>query len=287
MSTTTPPDRRDPLVPSVHEGRTRAPNIAWSGVTLAVSLVALVALIVYSQSTKAGQRHDQAAMDTIDADGDTVRELLSWLGYISIGTTAVALVVCIALAVVRHRYAAAVAAAGMVAGANITTQFLKRTVIDRSDFGYLSVPSIPSGHTTVVISLVLAALLISPHGTRFAITFLGSIVATLAGASTVVAGWHRPADVLAALLVSLAWGALAVLVLSVRRAGMPPAGGSAHTFLSLIGAAAAGALLVFVGVRPDNGWTGFGDAALMLGCLGVATAVTVGWFARMSASHSV
>lgn len=286
MSTTTPPYRRDPLVPSVHEGHGRAPNIAWSAVTLAASTVALVALIVYSQSTESGQRRDQAAMDTIDADTDTVRELLSWLGYISIGTTAVALIVCIALALVRRRYAAALGAAALVAGANVTTQFLKRVVIERSDFGYLSVPSLPSGHTTVVISIVLAALLIAPRGTRFAITFIGSILATLVGASTVVAGWHRPADVLAALLVSLGWGALVVLVLSVRRAGMPPAGGSAHTFLSLVGAAAAGALLVFIGVRPEDGWTGFGDAAVMLGCLGVATALTVGLFARLSASHS-
>lgn len=286
MSTTTPPDRSASLMPSAPQEPTRVPNIAWSAVTFVAATAALVALVVYSQSTAAGQRRDQEAMETIDADTETLGELLSWLGYISIGTTAVALVICIALALVRKRYAAAVGAALLVAGANLTTQFLKRVVIERSDFGYLNVPSLPSGHTTVVISVVLAALLIAPHGTRFAITFFGSILATLAGASTVVAGWHRPADVLAALLVSLAWGALVVLALSVRRAGLPAGGGSVHAFVSLVGAGAAGALLVFVGVRPNDGWTGFGDAAVMLGCLGFATAFTVGVFARLSASHS-
>lgn len=286
MSTTTPPYRRDPLAPRVPDGAARTLNIVWSSVTVLASVAAFVALVVYSQSTESGQQRDQAAMEAIDADTDTVRELLSWLGYVSIGSTAIALVVCIAMALVRRRYAAAVGAATIVAGANITTQVLKRVVIEREDFGYLSVPSLPSGHTTVVVSVVLAALLIAPHGARFAITFFGSILATLVGASTVVAGWHRPADVLAALLVALAWGALVALALSIRRDGVRPAGTSTHSLLSLVGAAAAGALLVFIGVRPNDGWTGMVDATLMLGCLGIASAVTVGVFARLSACHS-
>ena len=265
----------------------RTVNVVWSSVTLVGSVLALIALIIYSQSTESGQRRDQAAMEAIDADTGTVRELLSWLGYVSIGSTAIALVICIALALVRHRYAAAVGAATLVAGANITTQVLKRLVIERADFGYLSVPSLPSGHTTVVISIVLAALLIAPHGTRFAISFIGSILATLVGASTVVAGWHRPADILAALLVALAWGGLVALGLSLRRDGESFGGASAHSLLSLVGAVAAGTLLVFLGVRPNDGWTGVLDAALMLGCLGIATAVTVGVFARLSSCHSV
>ena len=287
MSTTTPPYRKDPPTPRVSDGGARTTNIVWSSVTLVASAVSFVLLVRYSQATENGQRHDQAAMETIDADTGTVRELLSWLGYVSIGSTAVALVVCIALAVLRHRYAAAIGAGVLVAGANITTQLLKRLVIEREDYGYLDVPSLPSGHTTVVISIVLAALLIAPHGTRFAISFVGSILATVVGASTVVAGWHRPSDVLAALLVALAWGALITLVLSVRRGGARPAGTSAHSLLSLVGATAAGALLVVIGVRPNDGWTGTADAALMLGCLGIATAVTVGVFARLSACHSV
>ncbi|MGH3357248.1 MAG: hypothetical protein ACRDO7_00500, partial [Nocardioidaceae bacterium] len=103
MSTTTPPYRQEPLAPQARPGR--IPNIVWSVLTLAASAAALVALIVYSQSTEAGQRRDQAAMDTIDANQDAVREMLSWLGYISIGTTALALIVCIALALLRKRYA--------------------------------------------------------------------------------------------------------------------------------------------------------------------------------------
>lgn len=285
MSTTTPPNRTDPPARVRHVG-VRTMNIIWSAVTLVASIIALVGLIIYSQSTESGQRYDQAAMDAIDADTSTVRELLSWLGYVSIGSTAIVLLGCIGLALVRRRYAAAVGAVAIVAGANVTTQVLKRLVIDRADFGYLSVPSLPSGHTTVVVSLALAALLITPHATRFAITFVGSILTTLVGASTIVAGWHRPADVLAALLVTLAWGALVTLGLSIRRAGVYQAGASTHSLLSLIGAAAAGALLMFAGVRPDDGWTGLADAALMLGALGVASAVTVGVFARLSACHS-
>lgn len=273
-------------MPPRQAGPRRAYNIVWSVLTLLASIGSLVVLVRYTQSTEAGQARDQAAMDTIDADTETVRGMLSWLGYISIGTTALALVFCIGLALLRRRFAVAAGAAIIVAGANVTTQLVKRVFVERADFGYLSVPSLPSGHTTVVVSIVLAAMLIAPHGLRLAISLFGSILVTLAGASTVVAGWHRPADVFAALLVSLAWGALVVLVLSIRQAGSATAGTSTHTVLSLFGAAAAGVLLVFAGVRPEDGWGGLGDATVVLGSMGFASAGTVGLFARLSAPHS-
>ena len=82
----------------------------------------------------------------------------------------------------------------------------------------------------------------------------------LTGASTVVAGWHRPADIVAALAVCLAWTAVGAMF-----AGKPHRPASGVGPGSLVGAAAALVVLVAIGVRPAYGWSGFGEATVVLG----------------------
>ena len=96
---------------------------------------------------------------------------------------------------------------------NVTTQLLKHAVLTRPDFGLGTLNSLPSGHTTVVASAVGASLLVAPRLWRPVIAVLGGFATTLTGASTIVAGWHRPSDVIAALAVSLIWTAGVALVL--------------------------------------------------------------------------
>ncbi|MFI5429695.1 hypothetical protein [Aeromicrobium sp. UC242_57] len=93
---------------------------------------------------------------------------------------------------------------------------------------------------------------------------------TLTGASTVVAGWHRPSDVVAALAVSLVWTAAVAFFLSGP--ALPVA---SNAFAALVGCGAALAFLVLIGVRPVTGWDGFTDAALVLGAVSAATAAFV------------
>jgi len=225
-------------------------------------------------------------MEAVYARADVREQVLSLLGYVSIGTTALALIVCVGLALVRRRYAAAVAAITVVAAANVTTQLLKDQVFVRPDFGNLTINSLPSGHTTVVASVTLAALLIAPMSARAFVAILGSFTVTLTGASTIVAGWHRPSDVFAGLAISLAWGSLVVLVLGIRRPGRLPRAQWWPTVWSFVGAIGAGALLVLIGVRPVQGWQGLLDAAVVLGSIGVVSAAVVGVFARLSSVHA-
>lgn len=282
-----------PVEPRLDPGAQRPPRtgraalIAWCVLVLASCAGVVVATVRSLLLTRDGQDLDQRAMEAVYARRDTVEQVLSLLGYISIGSAALVLTVCVVLALARRRVAEAAAAVVLVAGANLSTQLLKRVVLDRPDFGHLALNSLPSGHTTVVSSLVLAALLVAGTAIRPLISILGSFAITFTGASTLVAGWHRPSDVVAALAVSLGWGALVVLALVVRRPGRFTGAPLVQTLASFVGAAAAGILLVVIGVRPDQGWSGAVDAALVLSVLGIASATTVGVFARLSSVHTV
>lgn len=267
--------------------RPRASRAVAVAVPLAVAAacaVALAELARWALSSRAGQRLDQSSMEAVYGGSIAQRRLLDLLGNVSIGSAGVVLAVFVVLALLRRRYAAALGAVVLVGGANVTTQVLKRLLV-REDFGNLTIVSLPSGHTTVAISLALAALLVVPRGLRLLTCLGGTMLAVVTGAGTVVAQWHRPADVVAAALVALAWGGLVAGVLSWGRPRRLRWGGLPELVASLLGAAAAGAVLLVAGVRPAGGWSGVQDAALTLTVMGGAVVVAVTIYARLSEPH--
>jgi membrane-associated phospholipid phosphatase len=247
--------------------RDTAMPAAAAAVAATVTLVALVQVAVRSAQ---GQRWDESAMATVVAGRDARLTLLSVLGYVSIGAIVVVTAGCVLVALLRGKARLALAATIVIGGANITTQLLKHTVLDRPDFGLGVLNSLPSGHTTVVASAVGAALLVAPAGVRLLVAAGGGFVTTLTGASTIVAGWHRPADVVAALAVSLIWtGVVAALIHGPRH----PVHGTVVSVV--LGCTAALVVLVAVGVRPAYGWVGFTQASLVLGAVAAVTAAFV------------
>lgn len=251
-----------------------------------LSLVGLLWLGDRSQQTRLGQALDQAGMDVVVGDEAATRRLVGFLGDVSLGSVALAVALLVGVALVRHRWAAAAAAAVLVAGANVTTQVIK-AVLDRSDYGYLTVPSYPSGHTTVVVSLTLAALLVVPARARTTVTLVGSAAITVTAAATLVGGWHRPADVVGAMLVCLAWGTAVVAAWSIARGGMPRTRPAGHRVFAISGVVLAVAALLAIGVRPDGGWSGFLDAGVVLAGIALVSSLTVTTFAQLSAPMAV
>ncbi|MGV9827374.1 MULTISPECIES: phosphatase PAP2 family protein [unclassified Gordonia (in: high G+C Gram-positive bacteria)] len=237
--------------------------------TLVASCAALAALAWFALHTGVGQRADQRAMLAVDGTAEGQRSVLQLLGYVS-GAAVALVLVCAGIAMARGKVRLGVAAVIVMGGAALTTQILKHFLIERSDLAdgvAASNNSFPSGHTTVAAAGLGALLLVSPRRLRLVVVPVGAFAVTLIAAATMVAGWHRASDVIAAILVALAWTALAALV----------AGGQYHgvrgvTALALVGTAAAIGLLVYLGVRPTYGWSGITDAALVLGAVGVATA---------------
>lgn len=238
--------------------------------TLLGAAATLAIVIRIALQSARGQRWDDWSMSTVVAGRDARLALLSLLGYVSIGAIATVTVGCVVVALLRGRIDLAIGGVVVIAGADITTQFLKHGLLERPDLGFGTLNSLPSGHTTVVASAVGAALLVAPATLRPAVALIGGFATTLTGASTVVAGWHRPGDVVAALAVSLIWTAGVAAALRGTRQRM---GGA--LIAAVTGCAGGLVFLVVIGVRPAYGWVGFTQAALVLGAVTVVTAVFV------------
>lgn len=167
--------------------------------------------------TTTGQFADESAWREAEVTASGAQ--LPFLGFldtlpaISIVIAAVAILV---IALARRRYAAAVIAVGVIGASNLTTQILKNLVFDRPDRGVVTLAfnSLPSGHTTLAASAAAAVfIVVTPRWRPFAAA-VGGAYSVLAGAATFLNLWHRPADVVAALLVVGFWtliGGLAVM----------------------------------------------------------------------------
>jgi len=147
------------------------------------------------------------------------------LNAISIVSLSAATVVIGFIALIRRRVALAFGAVLLIGGANVTTQVLK-ALIYRPDLGVdveraAAGNSLPSGHTTIAASVAVAFVLVLPPRARGVGALLAALFAALAGVATLSAGWHRPSDAVAALLIVGGWAAVAGLfiVLAQRRHG--------------------------------------------------------------------
>lgn len=143
------------------------------------------------------------------------------LNAVSVLSVLTAIVAIVFIALVRGRVSQAVVATLMIIGANVTTQLLK-SAISRPDFGVdperaVAGNSLPSGHTTVTASVAVALVLVLPAAVRAVAALAGAAVTALVGVATVSADWHRPSDVVAALLLVGAWAAVAGATLALLR----------------------------------------------------------------------
>jgi membrane-associated phospholipid phosphatase len=78
--------------------------------------------------------------------------------------------------------------------------------------------SLPSGHVTLVASLGVALVLVAPRLLAPFAVLAALAVTALAGVATMLAGWHRPSDVVAALGVVAATTGAVTLGAALLRA---------------------------------------------------------------------
>ncbi|MHB1063667.1 MAG: phosphatase PAP2 family protein [Georgenia sp.] len=164
-------------------------------------------------ATRPGQHVDQMALIASGLGRVRVAGYAhDLLDVVSLPFLAVAVVVMAAVALVRGRWRLALGVPLMVAAANLTTQLLKYVVLGRPDLGYsqgFAENTLPSGHTTVAVSVAAGALLVTPARGRWLTALLGGTYAAATGVATMAGGWHRASDVVAAVLVVGAWAFLA------------------------------------------------------------------------------
>lgn len=110
---------------------------------------------------------------------------------------------------------------------------------------------------------------------------------TVIAAATLVASWHRPADVIGATLICLAWGTTVVAAWSLLHGGVRSPEPAPQRVFALVGVTVASVVLVVAGVRPGTGWSGVVDAAAVLVVLGFLSGLVVTVFAHLSAPMAI
>jgi hypothetical protein len=235
--------------------------------------------------TSQGLRLDSAASDAVSSPPLVLSRLYDGLSLVSVGSVGLSLLVCVTLAVVRRRFDLALGAAIVIGGSDLTTQILKKDLFTRLDLA-LGPNSLPSGHTTVALSIALAAVIVAPPAWRATVAVGVSATAALVGVALVLGRWHRPSDVIAATFVCLLWAAAGVLVAALVRHRPPAVEPKATVHVgALIGASIVGGLLVSWGVRPEPGLRDLGLGIISLGSIGLACAVSVAAVAYVANRH--
>lgn len=207
-------------------GRSR---IVWLAALAALCLALVAVLYVVFVHTSWGQRVDDAAVDGRTLRPSVLHATDRVLNTISVTSLALGGLAMMLVALVRERPHLALAAGVVIVGANVTTQILKTGILERPDLVGPPDPlgmtnSFPSGHSTVAMSLAVAFVLVVPTAARVLAAGGGLVYATLVGAGTVTAGWHRPSDVAAAYLIVMAWAGISVAVLISREGAVPDPG---------------------------------------------------------------
>jgi len=254
----------------------------------ALGLVGVLGLAVTAYialGTSRGLRLDAEAMDAVSSPEHALHRFLEGLSWVTMGSVVLSLLACVAVAVVRRRYDLALAAVILIGGANVSTQILKYQVFSRPDLSQ-GPNSLPSGHTTVALSIAFAAVMVAPSIWRSTVAIGGTAVATLVGVATVLGRWHRPSDVITATFVCMTWAALALLVAALVRNRLPdPAPRNSFHGWALVGASAVGGLLVSWGVRPQEGLRDLALGIVSLAAIGLVCAVSTAAVARVADHH--
>ena len=247
----------------------RTPVVTPQGSTRRLAVVgilsaALVAPVwVGTTQTVVGQQiADMILYGRVAADPAVLGAATETLSAVSLAFAATAALGLLILALARGGFGLATAVVVLLGGANLTAQGLK-LLLERpnllGDAAYATGNSFPSGHVAIVSSLGLACVLVAPRRVRMAVAVAAATLIAAVGVSTMVAGWHRLADVEGAILISLAWASLVTAILVHAQGWMPRRtwgrglGGPAMRIVGASGAVAviAGAVgIIVVGVDP-------------------------------------
>ncbi|TWP47587.1 phosphatase PAP2 family protein [Lentzea tibetensis] len=194
----------------------------WLVIAIAAAAVAVL-VYVLAVWTTAGQQLENAALRGADeANAGESGQAWHALGQITVYSLALAVVAVALVGVLRRRWDLALAAVGVVVGGQVVVQVLKRFVLVRPHLvevtGDYAHNSLPSGHTTIAMTVLFAALIVVPYRWRGVLLFFVLPWAVGIGQYTLTAKWHRLSDTLAADAIALALAALASWWLARRGA---------------------------------------------------------------------
>lgn len=263
---------------------------SWLVLLSALFLAAFITVDQLFVHTARGQEIDNAGLaGSVIGRARIIDEVDRVLNLVSVSALVLTVLLIAAIGAVRRRPGLALVSITLLAASNVSTQLLKTQLLHRPNLGIdrtagFAHNTLPSGHTTVGISVSAALLIVLPPASRGLMALGGAAGSTALGVATLSAGWHRPSDAIAACLVVGAWacglgavaaalrgrstaaedlpltgsallllsGALALAgsVIALGRVGqVPEATGRRHLFLAYAGGSVgvAGAVLITMG----------------------------------------
>ncbi|WP_240607313.1 phosphatase PAP2 family protein [Cryobacterium aureum] len=190
-----------------------------------LTTVAFIGLYLFFVRSHAGQEADQLAYDGAEFGRHSITPFTGRV-LDSVPDLAVAfgVVLTAVIALVRRNWRTLIVALVAATAATASAQLLKYGILARPDLaveGYAG-NSFPSGHTTVAAASALVVFLVASPRMRPMVAGWGTAFAVLAGVATLANQWHRPSDVIAALLWVALWGCLAGAVLAWPWVGVVP-----------------------------------------------------------------
>ncbi|WP_346231246.1 phosphatase PAP2 family protein [Parafrigoribacterium mesophilum] len=253
--------------------------------------LAVVFTLVYlfAVRTHAGQVLDERAFDGARLGQRSIAPVtLSLLDALPVIAVVIAFLVAVVVTAVRRNWVSFFVAMVAAALANLATQVLKELILNRPDFGVhgYAFNSFPSGHTTLAASAALVFFLAVSPNLRPMAAAVGAMFTIATGVSTLANQWHRPSDVMAALLVVAFFGCIAGAILtSVRPHLDPPARSPWNSALDWT----AVLCVVVAGLAVAGSVTGLPLPMISLPLAyigGVASICAVGFLLAVAASRS-
>lgn len=186
----------------------------WSILGLGASVAAFLAVYTVAVLTPQGQWWDQRLWSAVTHRTPVSRwEALGALAQITPLRCVVALVAVALVAVAQGRVRQALVGIAAATGTFVSIELLKHTLV-RPDHGIgdYAFNSLPSGHTGAVAALAVAALVALARVSRCVIGLGAAAATAVTGLAVVVAGWHRPSDAVASVVVAVGWTLAGMLV---------------------------------------------------------------------------
>ena len=184
---------------------------------LGLSLYGAFAFFIY---TATGQQVDEQAYTEYANQFKSYRgPTLTALDSLPTIVGVIAVLGLVAVLIWKHRFLPSLIGVLAGAAAVTSTYLLKHYLIVKPDLGVQEAlsNSAPSGHTTFAAAAGAALFLAAPRFLRPTVALCAAVATCLTGASTIINGWHRPADVVTAILVTAIWTVVGMGVLRYVR----------------------------------------------------------------------
>ena len=184
---------------------------------LGLSLYGAFAFFIY---TATGQQVDEQAYTEYAHQFKSYRgPTLTALDSLPAVVGVIAVLGLVAVLIWKHRFLPSLIGVLAAAAAVTSTYLLKHYLIVKPDLGVQEAlsNSAPSGHTTFAAAAGAALFLAAPRFLRPTVALCAALATCLTGASTIINGWHRPADVVTAILVTAIWTVVGMGVLRYVR----------------------------------------------------------------------